>query len=105
MDLINMRKLIPIILFYLIGICLLYPLVAGILMYDYDILKDKLPYGYFCKMTAIFFGHLVLLIIGSILLTYRKYNFMHALFGVFFIVCGIYWFYRVINAYMQGGYG
>jgi len=74
----------------------LYPVVAHIVMYKLDILKDKLPHGGFWEMIQIFFSGPALLTAGFILIFKAKHIIVR-IFGLILIILSIYWLYGIIT--------
>jgi hypothetical protein len=86
-----------IIVLYLAGIVFLYPVMAHILMYQLGYMTDELPHGKYWTYMQIFFSGPVLIILG--LLLYFKYRGLtiNKIFGVLFLIIGVYWLYNVIS--------
>jgi len=83
-------------LFCLIILILLYPIIAHMLMYEFEILKDKLPHGQFWTFVQIFLSGPLLLIIGLILI-FQKKSAVNRIIGICLLIISIYWSYRIIN--------
>jgi len=86
-----------IIVLYLLGIVFLYPIMAHTLMYQLGYMTDELPHGKFWMYMQIFFSGPALIILGLVL--YFKYGVftLNKIFGVLFLIIGIYWLYTVIS--------
>jgi hypothetical protein len=86
-----------IIVLYLAGIVFLYPVMAHILMYQLGYMTDELPHGKYWMYMQIFFSGPALIILG--LLLYFKYGGLtiNKIFGVLFLIIGVYWLYNVIS--------
>jgi hypothetical protein len=83
------------ILLYLLGIFFLYPVLAHILMYQLDILTDKLPHGKFWLYMQVFFCGPALIILGLIL--YFKFvSIINRIVAIMLLVIGFYWLYNVV---------
>jgi len=81
---------------YLLGIVFLYPVMAHILMYQLRYRTGELPHGKFWMYMQIFFSGPALIILGLVL--YFKYGglTLNKIFGILFLLIGVYWVYNVI---------
>ena len=84
-------------LVYFLSLLFLYPVVAHILMYKIGFLTDKLPHGQFWIYIQIFLSSPAVVILG--LLLYFKYGqvVLNKVFGVAFILIGLYWLYVLVS--------
>jgi len=79
-----------------IVVVLIYPVLANILMYDFGVLKDKLPHGTVWEFIQVFLSGPFLFIIG-IILVYKSKIVLNRILGVFLLVISVYWLFRIIN--------
>jgi hypothetical protein len=81
---------------YLVILILLYPIVAHMLMYEFDIFKDKLPHGPFWLFVQIFLSG-PLLVLGGLILFFKGKSIGNRVAGVVLFIIGVYWLYRIID--------
>ena len=93
----NFQRPLTIQLFiYSVILILLYPIVAHMLMYEFDIFKDKLPHGPFWLFVQIFLSG-PLLILGGLVLFIKGKPIGNRVVGIILFIIGIYWLYRIID--------
>jgi len=93
----NLPKLqIKRLLIYSVILILLYPIVTQILMYEFEIFKDKLPHGPFWLFVQIFLSG-PLLVLGGLILFFKMKSTGNRVAGLVLFVIGIYWLFRIID--------
>jgi hypothetical protein len=89
------------LLTYMFGVFFLYPLAATILMYDLNILREKLAHGKFWLFVQVFISGPGLIIVGAVLMLVYKRFLLNKIFGMVLFLCGIYWIYRLVTELME----
>ena len=80
----------------LVILMLLYPIIAHLIMYEFDLFKGKLPHGQFWEVIQVFLSGPILLIIGLILV-FKKKPAVNRIIGICLLIISVYWLYNIIN--------
>lgn len=85
------------LIIYIAALILLYPVVVQVLMYNLDIMVDRLPHGPFWVMVQVFLSGPLLIVLGLIL--YFKYGKFigNKISGAVFCLIGFIWLLEIIK--------